>query len=423
MGIALSKTGAMYVCDYGNNAIRKISQGVVSTIAQNVEQPIQITVQDIGYYSYTYKDASPMGIYVVLASGEIRIFDDSPVNDICDYAINLGTVKTTSVTGNNIHAVNPSTIICHIPTLSYSSYSDSGVWYTFTGNGNNITLSTCSAQTTSPFNIFVFRDSSPNLPTACSSLVCMADITNDRNCLHLGVTGSICTQTNMRYYIFISSYYGTQGDFELSITDNGASNCSSCLCTGCGVNNCLGYCPSCPTNNTCVDNECKESSPAEDCAGAIVLPGNTTVSGDLSVASHLPPVIIDEGECGRPSQGGFWYTYQGTGTWVTLSTCSVTNQVENSIFIFEGIPGIPCDENLVCTGDYYYSCPYPQRGAQTHFCAEPETTYYYFISSYGTRGVFDLTQSVTADACKPGDSYYGSYYYYFTSFEIEEEQF
>ena len=85
----------MYVCDTGNNAIRKIYQGMVSTLSVTVESPVSITIVN-AYIDYENTPQSPVGFYVVSEDGTVSLIQDGPVNDDCKDATYLGQPSATA---------------------------------------------------------------------------------------------------------------------------------------------------------------------------------------------------------------------------------------------------------------------------------------------------------------------------------------
>ena len=82
-----------------------------------------------------------------------------PVNDLCGDAISIdcGDIASGTTSGSIFDNVG----------FCGTANTTGGVWYTFTGNGDRVVLSTCSAETNYDSKLSVFEGS-------CNGLVCVA---------------------------------------------------------------------------------------------------------------------------------------------------------------------------------------------------------------------------------------------------------
>ncbi|MCB0740710.1 MAG: M36 family metallopeptidase, partial [Chitinophagaceae bacterium] len=126
-----------------------------------------------------------------------------PANDLCANAIPIACGSTTL--GTTVNA----TTDAGVPICSGVSVTSPGVWYTFTGNGGNVTLSLCTG-TTYDSKISVYSGS-------CGSLVCVG--ADDDGC---GVfagpsTVTVPTTNGTTYHVLVHGFGGATGPFELTL--------------------------------------------------------------------------------------------------------------------------------------------------------------------------------------------------------------
>lgn len=118
-----------------------------------------------------------------------------------------------------------------------------GVWYTVTGTGNAMTVTTCSPNTNFDTKLSVYCGE-------CGALNCIAGNDDDFGCAvnTLQSTVSWCSQEGATYYILVHGFDVNVGDFELTLTDGEA--CEDAV-------GCL------PTGACCVDGGCSILNPFE----------------------------------------------------------------------------------------------------------------------------------------------------------------
>ncbi|MFO0838179.1 MAG: choice-of-anchor X domain-containing protein [Phycisphaerae bacterium] len=119
-----------------------------------------------------------------------------PANDDCANAIPVNCDSSTAgaIDGATIDFVTGGTILPCANTPDQAEYNDRrGVWYTLTGNGNAITVSTCDAGTNFDTQIVVFDG-------VCGALNCIAG--NDD-------AGSSCSLSTLRSIVPFNSVNGT----------------------------------------------------------------------------------------------------------------------------------------------------------------------------------------------------------------------
>jgi len=149
----------------------------------------------------------------------------TPMSDGCATAVQL-PVGTTAL------AVRSSTVGATadvVPACRGGVAQGPGVWFSFTGTGHPVTLSTCG--------YFTFDTVLSVFCGSCGSaelLFCAA--ANDDDCFGGGSRLTLCTEAGRNYYVLVSGYGGATGDFELSIvrattTCTDAPACGPCPLT------------------------------------------------------------------------------------------------------------------------------------------------------------------------------------------------
>jgi len=130
-----------------------------------------------------------------------------PPNVGCINALNINcggsrTVNTMNATNDG----NPGPGTCGVALLP----DQKGVWYEFTGNGEQVTVSTCNDGTDFDTKLSVFSGS-------CTSLACIAGNDDAAGC-DLKSTVEFVSSPGVTYYIFLSGFGGATGNAEVSIT-------------------------------------------------------------------------------------------------------------------------------------------------------------------------------------------------------------
>jgi Secretion system C-terminal sorting domain len=207
-----------------------------------------------------------------------------PPNDLSSNAIPLGCGET--LTGATIAAL---TTQPNPPTCGGIPANTRDVWYKFNGNGQNMTISTCSG---------------PNLNTQVSiyiptpaGLQCVAG--NDNFCgLRSQVT--VATSAYVPYLVRVAGASNAQGIFNITRT------CSA------------------PANN--------------DCENATLLATNQLTGGSneaATVQTPFPPnCATTDG-----TASDVWYRFVGNGTNATVSLCGTTASFDAQLSVFTGACG------------------------------------------------------------------------------------
>ncbi len=130
-----------------------------------------------------------------------------PVNDACSAALPLAC--GAMVTGTTIGATpdgDPTQVCGNI------GIDRGGVFYTLTGNGGVVTVTTCNPATTFDTKLFVFRGT-------CGNYTCVTgnDDTDTPSC-QTPSTVTFPSVLNATYYVFVTGYDQQEGPFGLTAT-------------------------------------------------------------------------------------------------------------------------------------------------------------------------------------------------------------
>lgn len=225
----------------------------------------------------------------------ITVEDCTPANDLCSnaQALSCGDV----VAGTNVGATEQT-----IPTYNGGT-AGNGVWYTFTGTGGDVTLSTCDDATfDTEINVLTTSD--------CSTFTNVAGNDDGTGCTGFTSEITFTTAVGETYYVYVSEYSsggGDEGTFNLSFTCDPVTGISEALDNGMIV-----Y-PN-PSNGAFVVEITGVESMAQinvlDLTGRVVytegamLNGNFRKDVNLNVASgtYLLQVITEEGMVTRKLQ-------------------------------------------------------------------------------------------------------------------------
>lgn len=261
------------------------------------------------------------------------------INDSCISATAI-TCATGTISGSTINATGNGDPTASCGSVTPGNY---GVWYSFVGTGDGITLSTCSANTTFDTKINVYSG-------ICSSPTCVTGNDNATGCAANASSVSFNSVLGTQYYVLVSGLGGANGAFDLNI-----------VCT---------------------------PPPANDlCANAIPITcGSTLSSTNVGATNTGEPTAT----CGTlPGTSTVWYTYTGTGNWVVLSTCNAAS-FDSKLNVYTGACGAG---TLTCVGgNDNYTAACSNNSSRVSFLGAAGTTYYISVSGLtGAVGSFSLS--------------------------------
>jgi len=273
-------------------------------------------------------------------------YAQAPANDACAGAIALSCGQT--VTGNTATATNDVAPLC-----TGIAPQGKGVWYTITGTGGTITLSTCSTATLFDTQISVYTG-------ACGALSCVAANNNSSACTSGGAYPAARKSTvtfnsvfGTVYRILVSGTVSASGAFSLSVT--------------CGV----------------------AGPPNDACANSILVACGSTTTGS-TVGSTVDAVT----GCAFSlnTAGGVWYRVVGNGGMITVSLCG--SAYDTKLGVFTGTCGA-----LTCVTSDDDTCD-PGLQSVATFSSTAGTTYLILVTGFSTNtGSFTMNVTCAAPPC------------------------
>lgn len=256
-------------------------------------------------------------------------------NDECANAILIGPGVTS---GTTVGAA----IDTGLPTCG-TDVTAPGVWYTFTGNGGTADIDVCGGG---------FYDSKLNAYSgSCGALVCETGNDDSFLCGFFSVRSAISfsTTNGETYYVLVQGFSGAVGSFDLNFALSPPP-------------------PPAPANDLCANAEpiaCGDSKTANTSGG--------TIEGGPTCGDALGTEGPDA-----------WYTFTGTGDFVTISTCNPGTDYDTQLGIYTGTCG-----NFTCvTGDDQdFDCAFSADHTTVEFLSVAGTVYY--VRAYGWDGFND----------------------------------
>jgi hypothetical protein len=275
-----------------------------------------------------------------------------PGNDACSDAIALscGDVVSGSTTGATADEV---------PACAPQSTGPS-VWYTVTGTGGEITVSTCSPATDYNTQLAVYAGT-------CNDLACIGGNNVDFTCAASArnSTFTFMSLAGATYYIYVTGQGGANGTYELSVD-----------------------CNAIPIEN-------------DDCADAEPISCGDVVTGSTAGASNASLPFCGTSLSSGP---GVWYELTGDGSLVTATTCGAGTNYDTKLGVFSGSCGA-----LSCVGgdDDDFGCGFSSLQSVVEFSTTPGETYYIYVTGFGS-GSGDFELSVTCESAATNDDVCGA---------------
>lgn len=193
---------------------------------------------------YTHLDAA-CGASTASRTRSVSCF---AYNDLCANALPLTCGQT--VTGTTVGASN----VGNGPLCTTAASTAGSLWYTFTANNQNVTLSMC-AGTGYDSKIFVYTGS-------CGAFTCL--IGDDDGCGTLQSTVSFAAINGVTYYVMVAGFGTATGAFTLTATcselpppaaNDECSTAISLTIPSCGTYSTVGATDSPDAGPQCFDNE------------------------------------------------------------------------------------------------------------------------------------------------------------------------
>lgn len=252
----------------------------------------------------------------------------------CEDAIEIGCDDLVEGTTNGA-PVNPDLGNCFGEDLDIAE----GVWYSFQGNGLRIGVETLQEGTDYDPVLAVFEGS-------CGDLTCITANNNINTSTRMSRVEFLSTG-GTTYYIYVTGQQGAEGDFVLSVD-----------CT----------------------------VPNDNCVDAVMVDCNSSIIGStVQATSDTYPACGTSFSTAR----GVWYSFIGSGTATTLTTCNAGTNYDTKLFLFEGACGaLSC----VAGNDDDFDCPFSIRRSTIDFESEEGVLYYVLVTGFGSsNGDFELS--------------------------------
>jgi len=214
-----------YIVEYGPSATfttpgTGATAGVGGTIITGTTSPIVIAglSPTTSYVYYVRRDCGVDGFSSNTGAQFFTTLAPPPANDLCADAV---AITCGSAIAGTTEAATTDTPPLTPFTGSGGPTINNGVWYVYTGDDQNITVSTCSAGTLTDSRVNVYRTTA-----ACTGFVAVAG--NDDQgtpglCGPNGFQGEVSFDalSGFLYYVVVDGYFGAQGTFTVTTTCNG----------------------------------------------------------------------------------------------------------------------------------------------------------------------------------------------------------
>lgn len=318
-----------------------ISESTTGSTQDNTNSPSITWRRDRNQGDATTFETTNAGSYVTVyfynnstGNSRFRLTISCNCSSPCDNATNL-PCGTTDLAGTTVGTAN----VNHGTGYDISNY---GVWYTFTGNGNQTTISSTGG--------YGFDQKMVIVSGSCGNFTQVTQ--QDTYGAGWTETYTFTAQNGVNYYVYIAYW-----------DEDGTSNET-------GTFTISRTCVTPPSNSTC--------------ATATNLPCGTsnlegTTVGTTGTAHGIPGAT--------PSNYGVWYTFVGDGNMTTITTSS--GSFDNCIVVAKG----SCNNlSLVQYVDLYG----PWSGDENYsFLTENGVTYYVYVAYYDDDGTSDETGAFT----------------------------
>jgi hypothetical protein len=201
-----ANTNATYTIEYGPAGFTP-GTGTLITGTYGVDGP-PVTINGLAlateYDLYLQEDCGGGDASTVVGPVAFTTLETAPaVNAYCSGALPIACGG--SVTGNTEDG-----LVASAPTCGAANITTNGLWFTFTGDGQDVTLSTCIG-TNFDSKISVFTGS-------CTSPSCMAGSDDAPDCPGNTSQVTIHTLTGTSYFVLVHGYDQSQGDFTLTMS-------------------------------------------------------------------------------------------------------------------------------------------------------------------------------------------------------------
>jgi len=246
-----------------------------------------------------------------------------------------------------------------------------GVWFSYAGNGDQVTVSTCNPLTNYDTKIRVYQGD-------CTTPLCVTGLDDSFGCAFSGLftTVSFLTVPGVDYFILVHGFSSAEGNFDLTVTcitpgpedctdlvDNDLDGFLDCLDPDCAANPlCIEVCNDGIDNDTdgaidCVDGDCACTAgcpapvPGDECCAAIPITSGATAFSTVGMTTSSD--VYDASQC--PSAFGnnendIWFSWVAPGSGnASFDTCDASG-FDTDVTIYEG-PDCLTKVQVACNGD------------------------------------------------------------------------
>lgn len=261
-------------------------------------------------------------------------FSGTPLNDFCAEAISISCGETYAASTALATQDDTPTQACFVGAQG------AGVWYSYTGNNQEVTLSLCGSEFDT--QVLVFAGS-------CTNYTCVAGNDDYSGCSDFQSLVAFDAISGTRYLIFVGGFEGERGVLSLNVS-------------------CKELCLPKPLNDNCNQALTLELG-APNCTGA-TLSNTCATSGWVNDCNEFGSLV------------DVWFQFN-TGNLDVISL----------FFNFElgQVPGLSFALYAGCSQNQYLGCGLADNGFDIPFELTPNTDYWLQVwTEFGNEGLFDL---------------------------------
>jgi hypothetical protein len=269
-------------------------------------------------------------------------------NDVCANAVTIACGSV--VNGTTINATNENMAVCGISGVT--TQSTAGVWYKFTGDGSDVTLTTCGGTGSPDTRIAVYTG-------LCGEMTCIGGNDDNSACTANTVSSEVLFSTidGVEYYILMYNW-NTTAAFRLSMS-------------------CVTPCTPATTN--------------DNCSTAVALTLGTPLASNNTCSTPTSGVAYPS--CGNSFATYYdtWYTFN-SGTNTSLEVSLTGASASTGFILYTGT----CGNTFTPVSN---SCAV--AGAATTITVAANTNYHVRVYTSGAAGRGNFTVSVKVPCLRP----------------------
>jgi hypothetical protein len=268
-----------------------------------------------------------------------------PANDVCADAIEVTCNTSITRSSNGATGAGTSNLVSCDSDVDY--VNSRGVWFTFLGTGDTWFVSTAN-------NAGAINGFDPELTIftgQCGQLTCIN--AEDNFATSVNPFLSIPTMLNQRYYVYLDGEGAGEGTYTINF---------GCL------------------------------APNQECEDALTLTCGETIAGQNNYGGRTTNIPNGTTGCGLDFQTGVWFTFQGTGDQMEVSTDFPITNFDTRLRVYEG----GCFSGLTCVGVNDDIGGALNLRSRVSFLSTPGTTYFAYLDGYqDAKGTYEIGLSCT----------------------------